>query len=692
MSKPDLKMLCSEPSVRIVGEEGNVILHLARRINHHKSEGVLTPTQFRVNSVLDGTVLEVNPKFVTIKGDGPEGELFIYSGLQGVEKDLREGKKIKIGDSVGIVDAATKTLEESFVLSAEDARDNLIDLEERVNSDPGILGAEEHEKFLARQEKLAWVKAKEAGELSRWDSRPLYDERRRPLATAIELGVALSGPIQNAASYFLPPTLSSESTEEYSKAKDEALSRDETSIFNRALFNPIDEMRKSTRALAVGLAVVAVAGSSGRAGSITTSSLAALAVAATTALLPISSAEQIKKINDDIKQIESSLKKSDIGDVFVMIKSYFRYMMGWLPVHHDMPQDYKDNVPLMDFLRTMVQVNKLEGSADLAREALSSESYLQTLAVIEAISNVYKFDDRSKREKQIITKAIFCDKTSGYDHNFFHLLGVPLVQGDEVATSNYKLVLQGTKDFLAKSKFPIKHVFGQDKEGNNPLHVLAAVTPFNQFKAFIDVFGDLIPQDIFLQRNNHGHSPLDILGSDEVQKEATNYISKAMKGNFIINAAATSRSDMLHKPGSLEVMYGPESVVVTRRDPVTKKIQPTLFTSYPKAAYSKNPDGTYNIMDLLNGGVLETISADVYHQVKAAIPEGTSYAVVAFESRAQKLQLVTERAKSEGESVASGAASPEPKSEVPKPEVSKPKVTQTTSSTLSPKSGLKTEL
>lgn len=257
---------------------------------------------------------------------------------------------------------------------------------------------------------------------------------------------------------------------------------------------------------------------------------------------------------------------------------------------------------------------------------LGNEGYVGTEAVLREIIDKRLGDAVATEEKQSIGRKILCAKSGGFDYNFLHLLGVPLVQIDGEVIK-YRSMMKVAGEFLSSSELSPEEAFSiTDSAGNSPLHVIAALAPINQFEAFCEAFGELIPQKMWGEKNANGHSALDILKNPDLHIQYMRSISKALAVDLL--ASEKSPSDMLHDP-------------VDDLDRAYCTASNTGVPAYPKSLWSHDAllDNYFITDPLSNSLVLDRVPRKDYERVAHLIPDGKTYGEISFEDRGAKLKI-----------------------------------------------------
>jgi len=281
-------------------------------------------------------------------------------------------------------------------------------------------------------------------------------------------------------------------------------------------------------------------------------------------------------------------------------------------------------------LMNIVKIASIVAEKEIAplNIVIANEAYKAVEESLTEITNK-NFVGKNIEEKQKVGRNILCKSSMGFEHNFLHLISIPLVQIQE-EVEKYQSMLKATKKFLLTSELSFKEAFEQtDTNGNSPLHTMASLSSKNQFKAFLETFGDLIPLELWHQKNKYGHSPLDILQSEEIQKKSMTYVSKKMGVEMAV--ASTSPSDVMYREITSDRGFCSANVIIPAG-------RTEAISAYPAGIFRCLEDGSHVAIDPINQKTLETLTKAEYESIKPYLLDSLSYSQKTLGDRIEKLQ------------------------------------------------------
>lgn len=281
-------------------------------------------------------------------------------------------------------------------------------------------------------------------------------------------------------------------------------------------------------------------------------------------------------------------------------------------------------------LMNIVKIASIVAEKEIAplNIVIANEAYKAVEESLTEITNK-NFVGKNIEEKQKVGRNILCKSSMGFEHNFLHLISIPLVQIQE-EVEKYQSMLKATKKFLLTSELSFKEAFEQtDTNGNSPLHTMASLSSKNQFKAFLETFGDLIPLELWHQKNKYGHSPLDILQSEEIQKKSMIYVSEKMGIEMAV--ASTSPSDLMYREITSDRGFCSANVIIPAG-------RTEAISAYPAGIFRCLEDGSHVAIDPINQKTLETLTKAEYESIKPYLLDSLSYSQKTLGDRIEKLQ------------------------------------------------------
>lgn len=291
--------------------------------------------------------------------------------------------------------------------------------------------------------------------------------------------------------------------------------------------------------------------------------------------------------------------------------------------------------PPIDFTTPFMAFTSIAHQVALRDQAplnivIANEAYEATKISLQNIiqKNFIESDSLTKQE---IARNILCKTSMGFDHNFLHLISIPVVD-DSSEISKYKSLLETVRDFIIKSEISYKEVFSYtDSNNNNLLHTMATLGSQEQFKIFLENFKDLIPQELWYQKNQDGYNPLDILNSEEILKKSIVKISEAIGVDSSVSSK--SPSDILLKEITNSRKYCNANAVIPEgfKDSIS---------AYPLGIFKCQSPNQVVAVDPLTNEVLETFSNKQFKEIEPYLIDSLTYSQQSINDRLNKLQEV----------------------------------------------------